>query len=134
MDEEVYRRQGLAALVEVTGDIEGRVVLDLDPATARAAAHKMSGEAPSSPEMASDAVLELANQVIGNAVTSLNNQGFHFKVHPPALHTSERGLEGTEDTEALVLCFETPSGKAFLNIAMRYNRRRQGEAMAAVVE
>jgi chemotaxis protein CheX len=133
MEEDAYRPQGLTALVEITGDIEGRFVLDLDVQTARAASEKMSGEA-SAEEMASDAVLELANQIIGNAVTTLNDQGFRFKVHPPTLHTSEKGLQGTEDTEALVLCFKTANGKAFLNIAMRYNRRRQGEAMAAVVD
>jgi chemotaxis protein CheX len=135
MEQDAYRPQGLAALVEITGDIEGRVVLDLDVQSARAAAEAMGDtEAPEETSLASEAVLELANQVIGNAVTALNDQGFRFKVHPPTLHNSECGLKGTEDTEALVLCFETAGGKAFLNIAMRYNRRRHGEAMAAVVE
>ncbi len=135
MDEDAYCPQGLAALVEITGDIEGRVVLDLDVQTARAAAEAMGGaESPEDKNLAREAVLELANQVIGNAITALNDQGFRFKVHPPTMHTSERGLASTEDTEALVLCFETACGKAFLNIAMRYNRRRHGEAMAAVVE
>jgi len=50
----------------------------------------------------------------------LNDQGFHFRVHPPHLHTSEHGPKITGDTEALVLCFETSSGSVFMNIALRY--------------
>ncbi len=77
-----------------------------------------------------EAVFELANQVIGNAVTSLNDQGFQFRVHPPALLTSEHGIKSTEDTEALVICFETCSGNVYMNIAMRYGRARQMAAGA----
>jgi len=51
----------------------------------------------------------------------LNDQGFKFRVHPPALHTSEQGPKSTEDTEALVLCFDTADGSVFMNIALRYH-------------
>ena len=34
MEEEAYRRKGVAAMVWVTGDIEGRIIIDLDPETA----------------------------------------------------------------------------------------------------
>jgi len=71
----------------------------------------------------------LANQVIGNAIATLNDQGFHFRVHPPVLHTSEHGAKSTEDTEALVLCFGTSSGNVCMNIALRYHATRE-KAMA----
>jgi CheY-specific phosphatase CheX len=71
----------------------------------------------------------LANQVIGNAIATLNDQGFHFRVHPPVLHTSEHGAKSTEDTEALVLCFGTSSGNVYMNIALRYHAARE-KAMA----
>ena len=123
MEEQAYRRKGVAALVAVKGDIEGRVIVDLDPPTAA-----LTGtEVPETDAMVSETVCELANLVIGNAVTSLNDQGFRFKIHPPEVHTSEEGLEGSEDVEALVLHFDTPAGKVFMNIAMRYNHRRRNE-------
>jgi len=78
-----------------------------------------------------ETVCELANQVTGNAVTTLNDQGFHFRVHPPALHTSEHGPTNTEDTEALVICCETARGNVFMNIALRYNVRLPGDLAAA---
>ena len=52
-------------------------------------------------------------------------------VTPPALHTDEKGVASSEDTEALVMCFDTPNGSVYMNIAMRYNRRRRSERMGA---
>jgi len=135
MEEEAYRRKGVAALVWVTGDIEGRIIFDLDPGTAGRIAARFSGtEVPESDELVREAVCEMANQTIGNAITALNNQGFHFRVHPPVLHTADHGPRGSEDTEALVICFETIAGNVFMNIALRYNRRRQGERAAVAGE
>ena len=132
MEEEAYRRKGVAAMVWLTGDIEGRIIFDLDPKTAVRVASQFAGtELPESDDLVRETVCELANQVIGNAVTSLNDQGFHFRVHPPVLHTSEHGTKSTEDTEALVICFETPIGNVFMNIALRYNRKRQADRAAA---
>jgi chemotaxis protein CheX len=130
MEEETYRRKGIAALVWLTGDIEGRIIFDLDPPTAAKVASGFAGmEVSETDDMVREAVCELANQVIGNAVATLNDQGFQFRVHPPVLHTSEHGSKSTEDTEALVLCFETTSGNVFMNIALRYNAGR-AEAVA----
>ena len=84
MEQEAYRRKGVAALVAITGDIEGRIVFDLDPETAvRVASHFAGAELPESDDLVRETVCELANQVTGNAVTALNDQGFHFRVHPP---------------------------------------------------
>ncbi|HUE52901.1 MAG TPA: chemotaxis protein CheX [Terriglobales bacterium] len=132
MDEEAYRRKGVAALVSLTGDIEGRIIFDLDAETALRVASRFAGaELPESDELIKETVCELANQVAGNAITALNDQGFHFRVHPPALHTSERGTQSSEDTEALVMCFETNVGNVFMNIALRYNRNHELVAAGA---
>jgi len=122
MEEEAYRFKGVAAMIELSGDIEGRIIFDLAPKTAaRVASHFAGTELPESDELVREAVCELANQVIGNAVSVLNDQGFKFRVHPPALYTSEQGPKSTEDTEALVLCFDTADGSVFMNIALRYH-------------
>jgi len=78
-------------------------------------------ELPQTDDLVRETVCELANQIIGNAVTTLNDQGFHFRVHPPHLHTSEHGSKSSEDTEALVMCFNTASGTVFMNVALRYH-------------
>ncbi len=125
MEEEAYRRKGIAAEICLTGDIEGRIIFDVDQQAATCFASRLAGtEVQSTDDIVREAVCELANQIIGNAVTVLNDQGFHFRVHPPTLHTSEQGTKSSEDTEALVMCLSTESGKVFMNVALRYHRRR----------
>jgi len=125
MEEEAYRRKGIAAEVFITGDIEGRIIFDVDQKAASSFASRMAGtELSVTDDMVREAVCEVANQIIGNAVTVLNDQGFHFRVHPPTEHTAEQGSKTSEDTEALVLCFSTQSGNVFMNVALRYHRRR----------
>ena len=131
MDEEAYRRKGVAALIFIKGDIEGRVILDIAPEVAVKVASLLAGtEMEASQQVVRETVCELANMVIGNSVTLLNDQGFRFKVFPPEIHMSEQGLAGTVDTEAMVLCIETPCGKIYLNIAMHYLHRRRHEQAA----
>src|SRR6266852_1243678 len=132
LEQETYRRKGLAALILIKGEIEGRVILDLDPAVAVKVAGYLAGaEVQESEQIVSETVCEVANMVIGNSITLLNDQGFRFKVFPPEIHTSEEGLAGSQDTEAMVLCFETPAGNVYMNIAMRYPQRRRRERSAA---
>ncbi len=131
MDEDAYRRKGVAALVAIKGDIEGRVILDLSPEVAMKVASQLAGEeVAASEQVVKETVCEMANMVIGNSVTLLNDQGFHFKVFPPEIHMNETGLAGSADTEALVICIETPCGAIYLNIAMHYLHRRRQERKA----
>lgn len=126
MDEQAYRRKGVASLVTIKGDIEGRIIFDIDASTAAKVASILAGAAmPESDEVARETVCELANMVIGSAVTALNDQGFQFKVNPPVVHLDELGEKNSEDQESLVMCFDTGIGSVFMNIAMRYNRRRR---------
>jgi chemotaxis protein CheX len=132
MEEEAYRRQGIAAEVCLSGEIEGRIIFDADRGAAAQLASRLAGAEVSATDEESvrEAVCELANQIIGNAVTTLNDQGFHFHVRPPAQHTSEQGSKSSEDTEALVMGFNTSSGNLFMNMALRYHRRRASERAA----
>ncbi|HLX86078.1 MAG TPA: chemotaxis protein CheX [Terriglobales bacterium] len=130
MEEEAYRKKGMAAEVCLKGEIEGRIIFDVDLAAAVQLASRLAGVEASetNDELVREAVCELANQIIGNAVTTLNDQGFHFHVCPPTVLTSEQGSKSSEDTEALVLGFTTSSGNVFMNVALQYHRR---EAAAA---
>ncbi len=129
MDEAVYRRKGVAASVAIHGDIEGHVIFDLQTETALRVAGALAGkEVDPKEETARETVCELANMVVGNAVTLLNDQGHTFKVLPPELHTAEKGYAGGRQSEALVMCFDTPIGKVYLNIGLDYGR--QGSTLA----
>lgn len=136
MDENTYRRKGVAALIIIKGDIEGRVILDLAPEVAFRVASQLAGSpVQESEQVVRETVCELANMVIGNSVTLLNDQGFRFKVFPPEIHMSEEGLAGNVDTEAMVLCIETPCGEIYINIAMHYlYRRRRDQATVSALD
>lgn len=129
MDEQTYRKKGIASLVTIRGDIEGRIIFDMDPPTAaKVASHLAGTPMEESEEIARETVCELANMVIGSAISALNDQGFQFKIQPPVPHNSELGEGNTEEQEALVMCFDTDNGHVFMNIAMRYNRRRRADS------
>jgi chemotaxis protein CheX len=134
MEEGAYRRKGIAALIAIKGDIEGRIILDLAPEVAyKVAGILTGGEATNDDQTARETVCELANMVIGNSVTLLNDQGYTFKVFPPEVHSNDEGLAGSQDTEAMVLAIETTCGSIFLNIAMHHLTRRRRERDAAPV-
>src|ERR1700691_5207915 len=62
MGQEDYRHKGRAALIWVTGDIEGPILIDLDPDTAVRVASRLAGaELPESDELVRETVCELAN-------------------------------------------------------------------------
>ena len=128
MDENAYRRQGVAAVVNIRGEIEGRVIFDLDGETSKNMASLLAADmADGSAEAVNETVCELANQVVGNAVTTLNDAGFRFEIRPPEPFAAELGLKSTEDSEAIVLCFATHAGKVFMNISIRFHWRRDQE-------
>ena len=132
MEEEAYQRHATAALIEITGDIEGRVIFDVEDGTAMKVANNIAGtEMELDPQLLRETVAELANLVIGNAVTTLNDAGFRFKVHPPVEHPADTGFRGSEDVEALVMDFASPAGSVFMNVALRYNRRRRADQSPA---
>jgi chemotaxis protein CheX len=131
MEEHAYRRRGVAGLIALTGEIEGRVILDLDPQTAlRVASHYAGADLPESDSLIKETIFELANQVVGNAISALNDQGFRFRVHPPLLLTSDEGDKSSEDVEALMICFETAMGDVFMSVALRHNPQRMSEHAA----
>src|SRR5262249_54154056 len=117
MEEEAYLRKEAAAVVRLTGEMRGRIVFVLDSATATPLASQFAGtDLPEADALVPETVCELANQITGNAITSLNDQGFRFRVHPPELQVSDVP-QSTEDTEAVVISLETASGSVFMNIA-----------------
>ncbi len=119
MEEGSYQRTGVAALVMLSGDIEGRIILDMDSDAASQAASDLSEitGAPSE-ETTREIVCELTNMVIGNSVTQLNDRGFKFRVHPPEMFLIDVGPRGTLDSETVLLRFELPKGAVYLNIAV----------------
>lgn len=116
---------GVAALVGLAGDVEGRVLFDMTIETAINIASKMNGEKLESfDELAKATISELANLITAQAVTKLHELNFKFDLTPPALFAGKQ-MEiaalggGAENVEALIVPLITEYGKIEVNVAIR---------------
>src|SRR5437868_15311552 len=83
MEEDAYRRKGVAAIITIMGDIEGRVIFDIEPAAATKIASVLAGTpVEESGSIVGETIFELAHLGIGHAVSTLNDLGFRFNVRP----------------------------------------------------
>ncbi|HOJ98549.1 MAG TPA: chemotaxis protein CheX [Termitinemataceae bacterium] len=111
---------GVAALVGLAGDVEGRVMFDMSKTTALAVASAMNGEQLSNfDELVKATITELANMITAQAVTKLHDLGFRFDLTPPALFTGDNMEVSDHEVEALIVPMETPQGKIEINVAIR---------------
>ena len=115
---------GVAALVGLAGDVEGRVLFDMTKDTAIKVASTMLESMELEPitslnEMGRASIMELANMITGQAVTKLHNLGFKFDLTPPSMFTGENMEISDSGVEALIVPMELPQGKIELNVAIR---------------
>ncbi|MCL2244407.1 MAG: chemotaxis protein CheX [Treponema sp.] len=115
---------GVAALVGLAGDVEGRVLFDMTKNTALFVAGAMNGENFTVlDELGKATIQELANMITAQAVTKLHDLGFKFDLTPPALFTGENMEVSTNlgEVEALIVPMELGegNGKIEVNVAIR---------------
>jgi chemotaxis protein CheX len=96
---------GVAALVGLAGDVEGRVLFDMTKKSALYVAGAMNGEEFAVlDEMVKATITELANMITAQAVTRLHDLGFKFDLTPPALFTGDNmEISNTLEVEALIV-------------------------------
>jgi len=88
---------GISATVFLVGGVDGRVVLDLEPDVAKKIAGFMNNsEFDRVDHLVLDTICELANIIIGKAVTTLNTKGFRFRPSPPCFFMGEKTYHGLE--------------------------------------
>jgi len=116
---------GVAALVGLAGDVEGRVLFDMTKETALTVASSMNGEEMKiMDDMVKATITELANMITAQAVTKLHDLGFKFDLTPPALFTGENmEISNNLDVEALIVPMEVgpggKHGKIEINVVIR---------------
>ena len=88
--------------VGVTGDLKGQILLVMDTENAKMIASRMMFGMPVNEldEMASSALSELSNMIMGNTATLFSAQNIHIDITPPlAMEGSQ--LHITADAQAL---------------------------------
>jgi len=119
--------RGVAALVGLAGDVEGRVLFDMDKETALLVVSCMNGEEfKTLDDMAKATIQELANMITAQAVTKLHDLGFKFDLTPPALFTGDNMEVASnmgKEVEALIVPMNVAtgnkSGKIEINVVIR---------------
>ena len=114
--------RGVAAVVGLAGQVEGRVILDMDRETALRLAARMNGEPmPAFTALAQDTLAELASMMAGRAVTTLHDRGFRLEPAPPLLMVGDNMIVTSPGPalEALVIPLDTGLGEVMVNVAVR---------------
>ena len=111
---------GVATIVGLAGDVEGRVLFDMTEETALSIASAMNMEEMKElDELAKATINELANMITAQAVTKLHDLGFKFDLTPPAIITGQNMTVSDTGVEALIVPVELPQGKIEINVAVR---------------
>jgi len=113
MDEDTYRRKGVAALIAIKGDIEGRVILDLAPDVAMRVA-KPTRRRSLARKRASHPRNRLRTRQHGHRQQRhpSHDQGVPLQSFSAGNSTSANKASAAARTEAMVLCIETLAAKS----------------------
>ena len=120
---------GVAVLVGLAGDVEGRVLLDMTMETALNIASVMNGEKLAEfDDLGKSTISELANLITGQFVTMLHELNFQVDITPPTLFVGQQmeiaALGGSSNNvEALIVPLITEYGKIEINVAIREKDR-----------
>lgn len=111
---------GVAALVGLAGDVEGRVLIDMSRDSAIKIASTMNGEELNDiDDLVKATITELANMITAQAVTKLFELGFKFDLTPPSIITGDNMQVSNADVEALIVPLEMEQGLVEINVAIR---------------
>ncbi len=124
--EELYLKEnssstlGLCILIGVPWDVTGRILIDMAQNTGTAIAERMNSETiPEMNQLVKATLGELANMIVGRAITKLHILGFDFNISPPTLLIGDKIEITTLQLEAVSVPLSTPDGKVEVNVAVK---------------
>jgi chemotaxis protein CheX len=114
---------GVVVILGLAGDIQGRVMYDMDKSTAIKIAGVMNGmDFDGFDDLAKSTISELGNIITGKAVSILNDRGFKFSITPPTLFVGNQ-MEMTDlGLDILVIPLEMEYGKMVINVALKSDK------------
>jgi chemotaxis protein CheX len=115
-----YTSDEVTAVVAVTGDVAGMVLLSMAQVTARALVSKMMGqEFPELDALAQSGIAEIANVITGRAASLLAEAGFPSDLAPPMLLVGLNTMISTLDVQRLIIPLQTEFGKIEIQVALK---------------
>jgi chemotaxis protein CheX len=114
---------GVAVFIGLAGMVKGRVLIDMTDETAINIFEAMAGEKEETlSDFARSAITELANMIIGRAITKLHNLGFTFHMSPPTIVTGDNMEISSPSIEAFIVPLKTSMGRIEVNVAVKESR------------
>jgi chemotaxis protein CheX len=112
--------QGIASLVGIFGEAEGRMLLDMSHETAFKMACLMTRQdMDEGDQMVQASVNELANIIAGRAASDLVNRGRRFNITSPTLFSGREMNVFNTTLETVVIPLDTEHGQVIINLAIR---------------
>jgi chemotaxis protein CheX len=115
-----YTSDEVTAVVGVTGNVAGMVMLAMTEGTARAMVSKIMGQDfEEFDALAQSGVAEISNVVTGRAAVLLSEAGFASQLAPPMLIIGRNTMISTLDVQRLIIPIETEFGKVEVQVALK---------------
>jgi chemotaxis protein CheX len=112
----------VTAIVAVTGDVAGMVILAMTEATARSVVSRMMGQDfPEFDSLAQSGIAEVGNVITGRAAVLLSEAGFQSDLAPPMLIIGRNSTINTLDVQRLVIPLETDCGRIEIQVALKFS-------------
>ena len=107
-------------IIGLTGESQGRVIFDMDSATAMQVAGCMLGDPPAEmTPLAQSTIAELASMAIGQAISRINDNGTRLTMSPPTVITGTGLVSYDQCFETLVAPIATGYGEVRMNITIQ---------------
>lgn len=111
---------GIASVIGILGEAEGRLLLDMSKQTACKLASKMNDlQIDSYDELVTSTINEVVNMIGGVAVSDLVNKGHKLEITPPTLFSGKEMEVSNTTLENIIIPLDTEFGQIVLNVAIR---------------
>jgi chemotaxis protein CheX len=112
----------VAIFIRITGDTSGSIVVNMDTETALKICNAMTGDTFErlSPVVL-DLMSEIANMIVGNAISTINDMGFEFHITAPVIASRNYIKRNVAGLEIFQVPLYTDYGEITVNTAMRMN-------------
>lgn len=111
---------GVVVIIGLIGDVEGRFILDMTEESAKRIAGAMNYEEMETfNSLAQATINELANIIVGKAITKLNDDGARFNITPPVLLCGKEMKSTDNALDTIIIPLKTNHGDLNVNIALK---------------
>ncbi len=108
----------VVTLVDLEGDVTGKIILQMDFSTAVAMAERMTKKKNSSRALIASCIAELTGMTVGRAISWINDQSWNIHMTAPIVTMETEWKVSPKQVETLVFPLRTPCGEVVLNITL----------------